>query len=409
MTAGADAAEGPAAAGTRRDWWPAATAAALFVVAAILARGGLATSHHAGDVGHYETFGVRVRDGLFPYAAGFYFEYPPFSLPAFVAPEFISPAHYLQTFKVLMALCSVATIAATAATLSILKVPERRKLLLLVPAALGPLLLGSTYLNRYDPWAALLTTLALLALVTGRLRSGAALLALAFAAKTYPAAIVPVAALWVLRSGGVRRLLESSLVFVSTCLAIYLPFAVRAFGGLGNSYYTQARRSLQIESTGASVLLVADKLGVYSVHWFRGMSVDLAGRAANTTAAATSLLEILSVFTVAWLYHQSGRRDPQAFLVAAAAAVFAFVAFNKVFSPQFAVWLIPLVALAPRRLAIRASLLLVAILVATNVGVIWGDWGLRNGDWTVWVVALRNIGVLGLLTLFSRELWTRRI
>jgi hypothetical protein len=392
----------------RDQWRAAAVAVAVFLVAAALARGGLLTSLHPGDVGHYETFGRRVREGLFPYGAGFYFEYPPFALPVFVLPELISPAHYLLVFKLLMTLCSIGTILATAATLARLRVPERKTLPLLLVVSLAPLLLGSTYLNRYDPWAVLLTSLALLAFVSERTRTGAALLALAFAAKTYPAAIAPVAALWVYRTEGKRRVIEAAAVFAGTSLLVFGPFVVRAFGGLGNSYYTQAKRSLQIESTGASVLLVADKLGLYSIHWFRGMSVDLAGSAADAIGALTSLAQVAAILVVAWIYLKSGRRDPQSFLVASAAAVFAFVAFNKVFSQQFAVWLVPFAPLVYGSLVLWASLLVAGILLLTNVDTVWGDWGLRNVDWTIWVVAVRNVAVVAVLVLLARELWRRR-
>lgn len=389
------------------SWRAPAGAVLLFLVAALLARGGLLTSHHPGDVGHYQTFGRRVRDGLFPYGAGFYLEYPPFALPVFVLPELLSPAHYLAIFKGLMTLCGLGTVVATAATLGRLRVPERTAFLVLLPVSLAPLLLGSTYLNRYDPWAALLTSLALLAFVSGRAQSGAVLLALAIAAKTYPAAIVPVAAIWVLRSEGSRRLRAASIAFAATLVVVYAPFVVRAFGGLGNSYYTQAKRSLQIESSGASILLVADRLGLYTVHWFRGLSVDLRGTAPDAIGALTSMLLVVVVLAVAWLYHRSSDRSPESFLVASAAVVFAFVGFNKVFSQQYAVWLVPLAALVPMSLALSASLLVTGILVATNVDTVWGDWGLRNGNWTVWVVAARNVAVLGLLVLLIRELGAR--
>jgi hypothetical protein len=189
---------------------------------------------------------------------------------------------------------------------------------------------------------------------------------------------------------------------------VFGPFAVRAFGGLGNSYYTQAKRSLQIESTGASVLLIADKLGLYSIHWFRGMSVDLAGGTADVVGAATSLAQIAAILAIAWIYLKSGRGDAQSFLVASAATVFAFVAFNKVFSQQFAVWLVPFAPLVSGPLTTWASLLVAGILLATNVDTVWADWGLRHVDWTVWVVAARNAAIVAMLVLLARELWRQR-
>lgn len=392
----------------RDHWRAAALASVLFLVAALLARGGLLTSDHAGDVGHYETFGRRVREGLFPYGAGFYFEYPPFALPAFVLPEWIAPGHYLLVFKLLMTACGIGTIFATSAILARLHVHGRTLVWLLGAIALSPVLLGSTYLNRYDPFPMLLTSLALLAFISERARTGAVLLALAFASKTYPGAIVPVAAIWIGRTYGRRRLYEATAAFAVTSLLVFGPFAVRAFGGLGNSYYTQIRRSLQIESTGASLLLVADKLGLYSIHWFRGMSVDLAGGAADAVATVTSIVEVLAILAVAVIYFRSDRRDAQSFLIASAATVFAFVAFGKVFSQQYATWLVPLAPFAFGALATWASVLVAAILFLTNVDTMWGDWGLRNVDWTIWVVTARNVAVVALFVLFVRELRGRR-
>ena len=50
-----------------------------------------------------------------------------------------------------------------------------------------------------------------------------------------------------------------------------------------------------------------------------------------------------------------------------AAAVVAFVALGKVLSPQFLIWLAPLVPLVAGRRGLRASVLLVVALVLTQL------------------------------------------
>lgn len=391
-----------------RDWLvPAGLAGALFVVVTFASVGGLASHRYPGDVGHYETFGVRVRDGLFPYGAGFYLEYPPFSLPAFVLPEYISHAHYLDVFKTLMALCGLATVAVVARTIDVLDVPRRRGYALLGVVALAPLLQGHTYLNRYDPWAALLTSVSLLLFVQRRHRSGAVFLALSFAAKTYAAAIVPAAAIWTFRQAGRAGLRRATISFAATCAVVYGPFVVRAFGGLGNSYYTQSRRSLEIESLGATFLLVADKLGFYTIHWFRGLSIDLRGALPDAIGTVTSIVEVAAILFVAVRYRSSGRQDAGAFLTAATAAVTVFIAFAKVISPQYTVWLIALVPLVARRVSTGATVLLVLILLATQADATWGRWGLRDVNWIVWVTFARNLGLVALAVMLVRELRPR--
>ena len=63
------------------------------------------------------------------------------------------------------------------------------------------------------------------------------------------------------------------------------------------------------------------------------------------------------------------RRPPgqDAFVLASAASVCAFVAFGKVLSPQFLLWLIPLVAMLRSRRGLAAGALLVTAIVLTQV------------------------------------------
>ncbi|HEY1513213.1 MAG TPA: glycosyltransferase 87 family protein [Gaiellaceae bacterium] len=387
-----------------RRWHPRLVAASLvFVLACLVAVGGLLTSSHPGDVGHYQTFGARLKDGLYPYGSGFYLEYPPFAIPVFALPEFIASSHYLFVFKLSMLVCGLAALWLAYGVASRLYGRKGTAVAVLAVPALAPVLLGPTYLNRFDPWPAALTALALLLFARDRSTAGAFVLALAFAAKTYPAAVVPVAAIWVWRRGGARELARAVASFAAACLVVYAPF-VPHIGGLGNSYYTQLKRHLQIESAGASVLLVGDKLGVNTIHWFRGMSVDLRGPAAGAIGAATSVLQLAAIVAVAVVYFRSRRADVETFMTAAAAAVVAFVAFGRVYSPQYTVWLVPLVPMLVPAIAVPAAALVGLILVLTQVNNRWGDWGLRHVDWTVWVVSARNLSTILLFVLLLESL-----
>ena len=84
------------------------------------------------------------------------------------------------------------------------------------------------------------------------------------------------------------------------------------------------------------------------------------------TLAALSSLCGAAVLVALWIAFARGAADRDRFVRYAAACVCAFVAFGKVLSPQYLIWLVPLVALVSGRRGIAAVALLVAALVATQ-------------------------------------------
>jgi uncharacterized membrane protein len=255
--------------------------------------------------------------------------------------------------------------------------------------------MGPVFLNRYDPLPALLGSLALVALLRGRERGGGAFLGLGTAVKLYPAVAVPIAA---------RRLRDprgAATAFVAAIAVLVLPFFALAPGGVGYSLWTQARRHLQIESLGASLLLAASKLGIHHVGWIAGApgSIDLGGRLAYAVGTLSSVVAVVLVLLVAWSYWQGPDSDER-LVTAWAAAVAAFTVFGKVLSPQYLTWLVPVVPLAAGRRGLAAAGALLAALALTQPEYFLGNHGLRNQDWSVWLLLARNallVAVFGLL------------
>ena len=79
-------------------------------------------------------------------------------------------------------------------------------------------------------------------------------------------------------------------------------------------------------------------------------------------AAASALVQLLALCAV-WVAFARGPARADRLVTATAASVAVFVAFGKVFSPQYLIWLIPFVPLVRSGLA---SLLLGVALVATQ-------------------------------------------
>src|SRR4029078_9041332 len=82
-------------------------------------------------------------------------------------------------------------------------------------------------------------------------------------AKVYPLVLVPLAVWYVWRRAGSRRTAVALGVLVLVAAAVIALFAAYAPHRVYESFHSQAARGLQIESLGASLLLVLDRAGLY--------------------------------------------------------------------------------------------------------------------------------------------------
>jgi uncharacterized membrane protein len=249
----------------------------------------------------------------------------------------------------------------------------------------------------------MLASFALAALVHGRLRLGHALLGASIAAKLYPAVLLPLTVAYVWRRRGRREGIVCAVLAVAVPVAAYLPFAVVAPEGVARSLGRQLSRPLQIESLGSAVLLAAHDLfgagvEVGSSHG----SQNLVGLSADTIAVVLSVAQI-AVLAWLWLRFARSRGTPSTATLAAyaAATVTAFVVLGKVLSPQFLIWLVPVVVLARRR---SANAMLAAALVLTQLWFPFRYWDLvRELDPRVsWLVLARDLVLLALLATLVR-------
>ena len=387
--------------GDPRGWSEGAQAAvagaAVFLVAAAVPRGGLASSEGFGDHHLYRSFAERIVDGELPYR-DFFVEYPPGALPVFLAPA-AAGSHYPFAFKLLMALCGAAAVALLALTLVRLGVAGRRLWLGVAAAALVPAFFATVIVNTYDLWPALLVIAAVWALVAGRERLSLAALGLATAAKLVPAIVLPLLLAHVWRTRGQRAARDAFVAFCSAAAAITIPFVLIAPGGVWFSLKSQATRGLHADSLGASLLFAAERLGLYDAE----TAVQNPGslNAIGSPTALVGVLASLAVVAAALLVLRLYLRGPatgQRLATAVAATSAAPIALGKVLSPQFLAWLIPLVPLVPGALGIAAIVLFWAAAAATIV------FFLRyvtpfDLDADVWLLVVRNLLLVALLAV----------
>ncbi|MBA2535677.1 MAG: DUF2029 domain-containing protein [Rubrobacter sp.] len=316
------------------------------------------------DLSIYREAGESMLRGEVPYR-DFFIEYPPGSLPAFVPPALFSAGRdgYINLFSFEMAVLLAVTLMLTALAARRLRGPRAWFL----PAgtfAAAALLLYPVAVTRYDAVVALTLGLAaLFATLGGRfLVLGYASLGLGAAAKVVPAlATLPLA---LARRGAAIGF----AVFLAVLALFFVPF----LGGRGllESFAYQAERGLQVESLAASVLIPLRSVGEvafeYGAFEVRGNGVGLAS---SLSPLLTLVLLAATGLMIYREYRRFGRPGVEDFPRHAAALILAFMLGSKVLSPQYMIWLLPLVPLGAGGSAgaLVCGLFLVVCLLTTQV------------------------------------------
>jgi hypothetical protein len=386
-------------------------AAAAFLFAWALLHGGFWDDEEIVDTPVYEKYGDWTADGQVPYR-DFRPEYPPLALPVFVLPSLVAGAdasheEYRRAFEWLMALCGVALVALVAASLLSLGASPPRLVPALALVAVFPALLGTVVLTRFDLWPAALVGGALAALLARRDRLGFALLGLAVGAKVYAGVLLPFAVVHVWRRRGRREALVCLGLCLGVVAALHLPFLVVGADGVLASYGRQLSRPLQLESLGAAVLLALHALGWLEVEMRASHgSQNVGGTLGSAAGVVHTVVQAGVLAGLLWAFAR-GEQSGERLVRYAAAAVLAFVALGKVLSPQFLVWLVPLLVLVAGRRGLAASALLALALVLTQL---WFPF--RYWDWVETfdggVTALVLLRDLVLLAALAVLVWPAR-
>src|SRR5262249_57918743 len=165
---------------------------------------------------------------------------------------------------------------------------------------------------------------------------------------------------------GGREAVSALCVAVGVVAVFVLPFLGLSPHGVWESSLRQTTRPLQLETLGSAALLVLHHVaGVGVTMESSHGSQNLAGSAPDALAIVQSLIEIAVLLGI-WRWFARGPAEPDRLFRACAAAVCVFVVLGKVLSPQFLVWLVPLVVLVRGRRGLIASSVLAVCLVLTH-------------------------------------------
>lgn len=199
--------------------------------------------------------------------------------------------------------------------------------------AVAPGIILAGFIN-WDMWAVGLLALGMYFFSRDKLVLAGVCIGLGTATKLYPILILGAVLVLALRSGKLRVFFVTAGAALASWLAVNLPLAALNPSGWRYFFEFTQSRPAGYSSPWFAYNLVADRL-----HWTQMNAATINTLALYLFIAACALIGVLAV---------SAPRRPRmaqlAFLIVAA-----FILTNKVYSPQFVIWLIPLLALARPR------------------------------------------------------------
>jgi uncharacterized membrane protein len=298
-------------------------------------------------VGLFFNDAEKILQGALPYR-DFSFEYPPLSALFFLLPRLFTSDYRIYSLLyhgevLIFILIGVWLIFNIACRLG--KSPWK----LLSVYTLAVLFIGPIIGEQFDIFPVIFTLLALYFFWTGKTKKSWIFLALGTMVKLYPAAIAPVFIFCYLRNRQYNQIWQGVVSFGITCLVITSPFIFTSPYSLTNLVNYHAARGLQLESLYSAILLFMSKLGLTSVTLnFSSGSVNVENPAALFLARFSTYLLIAVMIIVYWFVYSQIKPGKSQFSRLGAYSlliILTLIVFSKILSPQYIIWLLPVLPL----------------------------------------------------------------
>ncbi|MDT5313915.1 MAG: hypothetical protein QOE74_2935 [Mycobacterium sp.] len=262
--------------------------------------------------------------------------------------------------------------------------------------AASPLLIFQIFTN-FDALATACAAGAMLAWARRRPALAGALIGIGVALKLYPLLLLVPMVILGLRTGRMREVGKTAATAVVTWLLVNLPIMVLFPRGWSEFFRLNTRRGDDMDS----IYNV-----VKSFTGWRGFDPQLGfWEPPSVTNAVTAVLFALCLCGIGYVgltANQRPRLAQLAFLVVAA-----FLLTNKVWSPQYSLWLVPLAVLAlPQRRILLTWMTIDALVWVPRMLFLFGEqkMGLPQ-QWFTTTVLLRDIAVMTLCALVIRQIY----
>lgn len=259
----------------------------------------------------------------------------------------------------------------------------------------SPLLIFQIFTN-FDALAVACATAAMLAWARRKPVLAGVLIGVGVALKLYPAFLLGPLLVLCLRTGRMREFAKTAGAAVLTWALVNLPVLLLFPRGWSEFYRLNSRRGDDMDS----IYNV-----VKSFTGWQGFDPGLGfWEPPTVTNTVSAVLFLVCCAAIAYLALTAARRPrfaQLAFLVVAA-----FLLTNKVWSPQFSLWLVPLAVLAlPHRRILLAWMTIDALVWVPRMLYLYGEQnrGLPE-QWFTTTVLLRDIAVVALVVLVVRQI-----
>jgi hypothetical protein len=375
-----------------------------------LATGALPAFHGSmptGDLFHDVTvffdYATETMRGAVPYR-DFRVEYPILAMPLFLAPRAFARdvRSFAVAFALEMLLFNALTVVLAARRVEVRegagRVPHRLVWYSLSFACCCPVAIA-----RFDLAVMAIGFASAIWWFSGREVAGGVAAGLGALLKVAPGAIAGPGLIFDLARFR-RSRLRGSLAFAATIAAGAGLWMVLGGEGVVDSLRYQMERGIEVESLYAGLIMLAAKAAGGPLGYrFDHLATHVVSPLAAPTTALAPLVQASALLAVLRRFGKSGMRDGVRF---SGAAILAFSITNKVFSPQYVLWMIPFVAVLEGRTGrLARPLFLAACLLTTVLYPLGFTWLLELKIGAILLLNLRNLLLVVLLgaLLFGPE------
>jgi hypothetical protein len=311
---------------------------------------------HQSDLSFYHRTAVYLLEGKVPFR-DFKLEYPFFALIPIVVPQLFNglTGGALETYPFWLVLQNI--LLGFIISVLIYKISKLNKVAVYKYVVILVFSLP-VFLYRFDPFPAFLTVFTIYSLLSKPFASGASLM-VSIGAKLYTIIFLPVIGLFYLVNQRYKAAFVSFLGGLLIVLIAFIAFFLMEENGIRDFLTYHQSRGIHLESFAGGLLLLLYQFGLASVevkHSFGAMHLvtpwtdDFLFAIKILTPICFALLLIF----IGWAFREQKLRDKEVSIFslvhAFTAQLLLFLLLNKVLSPQYMVWLLPVIPFCSNRI-----------------------------------------------------------